>query len=97
MESQRIKKIVDLVATHCDVPISELVGSSKRGDVPAARFLAFWLIRQTTEKSLPQIAREFGIAHHASIIYGLKRCEARRRDDPQWRALSNELLQSCRR
>jgi chromosomal replication initiation ATPase DnaA len=97
MESRRIKEIVGLVATRCDVTTSELVGASKRGDIPAARFLAYWLVRQTTEKSLPQIASEFGVAHHATVIYGIKRCEARRKVDPQWRALSDELLHICRR
>jgi chromosomal replication initiator protein len=87
MESRHIKEIVELVAKHCDVQTSELIGLSRRGDVPAARLLAFWLIRQTTKKSLPQIASEFGVAHHASVIYGINKCAARRRDDPQWRAV----------
>ena len=83
-------EIVDVVCKHLNVT-RDLVGSSSRNRrVVVARSLAYWLCRELTKYSYPELARLSNRENHSSVVTAVQRVE-RQRAGSALIALTTEL------
>ena len=66
-------EIVDHVARHFGLEVSEVKGRSRKRVVARPRQIAMYLIREETGASLPQIGDLLGGRDHSTILYGCER------------------------
>lgn len=59
-----------------------------------ARWAVAWAARIGTEYSYPRIAAALGGRDHTTIMHGIDRAVALREQDPEFRALCDELVMS---
>ena len=74
--------IFTIVATTFGVSISDLKGKKRTRTLVRPRHICMWLIRKHTNKSFPDIGREFGGRDHASIQYACNKITSGLKKDP---------------
>lgn len=79
--ADRAFPILRAVAIETGFALSELKGSSRKKDVTAARFRAFWRLRQAGW-STNEIGLVLGGRDHSTVIAGLRRFESIMAADP---------------
>jgi chromosomal replication initiator protein len=70
--SPRLDEIKTLVAKKFKVSVADLEGAGRHQSVARPRHVAFWISRNATRKSLPNIGRHFGGRDHTSVIQGVQ-------------------------
>lgn len=69
------RAIVKDVAQRTGVPVEEIFGRTRTGDVALARHEAIWRIKKATDWSLPRIGRMFN-RDHTTVLNSIRRMEA---------------------
>ncbi len=69
-----VERIQAAVAQYFDLPLSELLGSSRKGSIAHPRHVAMYLARTLAMESLSAIARAFH-RHHTTALHGIQRIE----------------------
>jgi len=64
------QQIIEAVAQYYDVPVEDLIGRGRRGDIVVPRQLAMYLLREETEASFPEIGRILGGRDHTTVLHG---------------------------
>jgi chromosomal replication initiator protein len=77
-----IEFIQKLTAEHFSIPLTSLIGNSRRKEVAIARHLAIYLAKQLTDSSLKTIGLHFGGRDHSTIIHSLHKVEKELPHDP---------------
>lgn len=62
-----VDRILHIVAEHYNVPVEEIRGSGRQGQVATARHMCIYLIRDNTSLSLADIGKIFGRDHSTAI------------------------------
>jgi chromosomal replication initiator protein len=65
-------EILTAVAKHYGLTKAELLGPSNARAVVLPRQMAFYLIKQHTDLSYPEIGRMFKNKHHSTVMYGIQ-------------------------
>ncbi len=78
-------QIIEAVANHFGITVSELHGRSRRRVVARPRQIAMYLMREETEASLPQIGERLGGRDHTTVLYGCERITDLIEEDPDLR------------
>ena len=86
-----IRQIAKCVARYYQLPLSLLVGPSRRKSVVLARALAIYFSRRLTPATLAAIGQCFGGRDHSTILHSLNRIEAQLTDEPGLRIKVAEL------
>jgi chromosomal replication initiator protein len=76
-----ITQIQAQVASHYDVPVSDLLGARRTAHVAWARQVAIYLARELTGSPLQAIGDAFGGRNHATVLHACKRVSDRLADD----------------
>lgn len=76
-----IDEIQRKVADYYNIRLSDLLSSRRARQVARPRQVAMFLAKQLTEKSLPNIGRQFGGRDHTTVMHAVKRVEELRRSD----------------
>lgn len=63
-----VQEIMELVASHYDLPVRELTGKRRTSRLVEARHVAMALAREKTDLSLAEIGKEFGGRDHGTVI-----------------------------
>lgn len=66
-------QIVEKVARHFGLEVTQLKGRSRRRDVSRPRQIAMYLVREETDASLPQIGGLLDGRDHSTVLYGCER------------------------
>jgi chromosomal replication initiation ATPase DnaA len=90
----RIQDILQAVADHFDIQVSEIASESRKADIVWPRQIAVYLCRTLTAKSLLSISPHFGARDHATLIHACRKVTAKLSDDTGLRATIEHL---CRR
>ena len=69
------EKIKKKVANYYNIKVSDLESAKKNNNIAFPRQVAMYLIREMTDKSLPQIGRFFGNRHHTTVKYACEKIE----------------------
>lgn len=83
-----IDLIIRETASFYEISPKEIISSRREKWVANARQVAYWLARNMTPRSLPEIAAKVGGRDHTTILAGVRKIEARRDFDPR---LADEL------
>lgn len=91
MERLSVGQIAKCIARYFQLPLSRLVGRSRRKSVVLARSIAVYLSRHLTPSTLEEIGQFFGGRDHSTILHSYNRLESRLPDEPDLRSNVAEL------
>jgi len=86
-------EIIDYVARHFGLDVSQVKGRSRKRDIARPRQVAMYLIREETEASLPQIGDLLDGRDHSTILYGCERIADLLDEDLDFRREVTQLRQ----
>lgn len=86
-----LRTIIEAVAAFYELNYVDMM--TYRQDTAKARHVAFWLARNLTDSSLPQIGKAFGGRDHTTIQHGIKRIDQLRKTDTRLALDLEELKQ----
>jgi chromosomal replication initiator protein len=86
-------EIIERVAHHFGLEVSQLKGRSRKRDIARPRQIAMYLIRKETEASLPEIGEILDGRDHSTILYGCERVAELLEEDVSLRREVNALRQ----
>lgn len=72
-----ISEIIELVCEYFHVTEMELLSKRRSKDIITQRHTLYWLCKQTTPHSFPQVGRFLGGYDHTTILHGYRRICAR--------------------
>jgi chromosomal replication initiator protein len=87
-----IREIIETVAAHSGLQYMDLKGHSRRQPLARYRQLAMWLIREALNVSMPRIGAAFHGRDHTTVLYAIRKIDAKVAADPVWRDLTSALL-----
>ena len=64
------EQILDAVATHYRVPVTDLIGPKRDKTIVRPRQIAMYIMREETKLSLPEVGRVLGGRDHTTVMYG---------------------------
>jgi len=67
---RRMRQIKALVADYYDISTASLTSKRRAPKYSHPRFIAYWLAREMTDCSYPEIGRAFGDRDHTTIMHG---------------------------
>lgn len=71
------KDVIADVANRHRISVEDLLGAFGNHKMAPIRHEAMWEVRRRTKLSLPQIAGKFRLKDHTTVLYGIRRHEAR--------------------
>ena len=80
-EAISIAGIQEAIAERCRVPLTALLGKSRRSDLVARRQMAMYLCKLYTPASLRAIGAAFGGRNHATVLHSCRVFEQRYQAD----------------
>jgi chromosomal replication initiator protein len=86
-------EIIERVARHFGLEVSQLTGRSRKRDIARPRQIAMYLIREETGASLPEIGGILDGRDHSTILYGCERVAELMEEDASLRRAVNTLRQ----
>lgn len=66
----RVEMIKRMICSYYDIRWNELISAKRDGRLVRARQIAYYIIKNHTTLSYPQIGRKFGGRDHTTIMYG---------------------------
>jgi len=87
-----VNVIMRLVAQTYAVEIADLIGPRGKKKISGIRQIGYWVARQRSNYSLPDIGRRFGGRDHTSVMYGVRKVEARIQTDREFAAEMGTML-----
>ena len=74
-KSINIESIQNMVATHFNLNIQEMLSPRRSRSLARPRQIAMYLAKQYTSNSLPDIGRKFSNRDHTTVIHAVKKIE----------------------
>lgn len=93
LRSVSLKAITKSVSRYCQIPVKDMIGSSRRHSIVQARSLAMYLAKQLSGQSLRAIGQHFGGRDHTTVLHACQKIEANQPNDPALRMAVDELTQ----
>jgi len=95
--SPSVLEIQEAVANHYHLSIESLKSRSNTRFVLVPRQIAMYLCKRLTERSYPEIARQFGGKHHTTVIHSVEKIDQCLTTDPEMSKVVNLLLSEIQR
>lgn len=67
-----LKEIREVVARVCGVSVSVMAGPKRYQPEVKARFIYYWIARNYTPRSYPEIGRAVGGKDHSTVMHGVR-------------------------
>jgi chromosomal replication initiation ATPase DnaA len=91
-QSSRMARLIETAATTFNISVGSLTGAIRSGPMVRARFAVMWVARELFGFSTPVIGRALGNRDHSTVLAGLKRAEELRREDDDFRAITDCMV-----
>lgn len=82
---------MDVVSDHYAIKISDMKSKRRTRNITYPRQIAMYLIRELTDRSLPEIGEAFGGRDHTTVIHAVDKIERELKLDPSLQNTVNEL------
>ena len=89
--------IIDHVARYFNLTSDQLLSNKKTAEIVFPRQLAMYIIRETTNLSLPEIGKEIGGKNHTTVLYSIRKLEETMRNDPKIQKIAAELIENIKK
>ena len=63
---------------------ADLRARTKRGPIVFPRQIAMYVLKETTDLSLPEIGRLFSDKHHTTALHSIRKIAGKREEDPEF-------------
>lgn len=83
--------IQEIVASHYDIRIEDMVGSKKPKNIAFPRQIAMYLCRKLLDISLPKIGENFGGRDHTTVIHAVSKIENQIEKDPSLQTIIQQI------
>ena len=90
-KSINVESIQNIVATHFNLNIHEMLSPRKSRSLARPRQIAMYLAKQHTTNSLPEIGRKFSNRDHTTVIHAVKKIESLLKKDNEIKQSINEI------
>jgi hypothetical protein len=70
-----LRSLTETVSQHAGVPVTDIVGPTRRPDCVRARHIVSWLARRFTNKSATIIVHHLGRHNHTTALWGAARID----------------------
>lgn len=84
--------IINTVSEHLGISVEDILSKKRSQDIANARQIAMYLCRQYTVVSLQSIGNAVGGKDHTTVINGLKRVEAKLKEDSQFKSTVDTII-----
>jgi chromosomal replication initiator protein len=89
-------EIVRLVAAHWGLKPAEIRTRTKKEQIVFPRQVAMYVLKETTNLSLPEIGRLFGDKHHTTALHSIRKIGLKREADPDFNRLVTGFISQFR-
>lgn len=89
--------IIDHVSRYYNITIDDIKSEKKRSEIISARRMAMYIIRETTDLSLPEIGKEMGGKNHTTVLYNIRKMEDTIKQDPATAKIAAELMENIKK
>ncbi len=89
--------IIDHVARYFNISVDQLLSNKKTNEIVFPRQMAMYIIRETTNLSLPEIGKEIGGKNHTTVLYSIRKLEETMRSDPKIKKIAAELIENIKK
>ena len=86
-----IEEIQRRVAEHYNIRLTDMASPRRARAVARPRQVAMYLAKQLTQRSLPEIGRQFGNKHHTTVMHSIGKIDEQRRTDKDLHRTLNKL------
>lgn len=90
------ENIVLEVAKYYNLKPGDLMGKKRTNEVAMPRQIAMYIIRETTDLSLPAIGKHFGGRDHTTVMHAIKKVENEMSANATFKHHINELIKNIR-
>jgi hypothetical protein len=94
-----VKHVIRLVCKHYNISRADILSSRRSQGIVRPRQVAFYLCKELTGRSLPEIGRKFGDKDHTTVLHGVRKIEQLIANDPEFASevafLRNKLLNAA--
>lgn len=89
--------IIDQVSRYFNISIDDIKSEKRRSDIVFSRQMAMYIIRETTNLSLPEIGKEMGGKNHTTVLYSIRKLEDSMKQDPKTAKIAAELIENIKK
>lgn len=89
-------QIIDAVAEWEGVPVKHIRGPSRIRKIARARFIAIYIIRETTGMSLQDISMQFSYKDHGSVLHAIRQTEEEMTVDASLKSAINGYIKKLK-
>ena len=86
--------ILEVVASHSEIKIDDLVGQNRSAKIAAPRQIAMYILSQYVKVSSPQIGELLGGRDHSTVLHGINKVvndeKLKKRADTIWNSLRSQ-------
>jgi len=90
------EEVLRAVASYFSMKPAQLKARTNSPPVATPRQIAMYICKELTNKSLPQIGREFGGKHHTTVLHSVRKIETLKKKDPEISAAVDQIIKSIR-
>lgn len=83
--------VLRLVVERFGISKRDIISERRTAEVVKPRMIACWLMRNFTTMSLPTIGKKLGRRDHTTVLNAVRKIDALRERDADFRALTDEL------
>lgn len=81
IQCPRVSEVLEIVCAFYNVSVTMVLGDQRTSKLTLPRHIAFFLGREVTKLSLPEIGRKLGGKDHSTVISGIRRIQRQLVDD----------------
>jgi chromosomal replication initiator protein len=89
--------VMEHVARYHNITVEDIKNGRRTGEIVKPRQLAMYIIRETTNLSLPEIGKELGGKNHSTVLHSIRKIEDEIKQDPNTAKIIAELIENIKK